>query len=87
MYWICFLKARSYIESLPRYPKKEFCTFFQGANPLAVDLLQMLLTIDPDRRITADQALSHPYLANYADPDDEACTIIYLQHLRTLLLL
>ncbi|XP_003384011.1 PREDICTED: mitogen-activated protein kinase 14-like [Amphimedon queenslandica] len=63
--------ARSYIESLPKYPKKDFHTFFQGANPLAIDLLQMLLTIDPDKRITAEQALLHPYMANYSDPDDE----------------
>ena len=33
----------------------------------------MLLIIDPDRRITAEQALTHPYLANYADPEDEVC--------------
>lgn len=31
----------------------------------------MLLTIDPDKRITAEQALLHAYLANYSDPDDE----------------
>ena len=30
-----------------------------------------MLDLDPDSRITAEQALSHPYLAQYADPSDE----------------
>lgn len=64
-------QARAYICSLPVYPKKDFATFFQGANPLAINLLDMLLTMDPDRRISAEDSLAHPYLANYADPDDE----------------
>jgi len=38
---------------------------------MAVDLLEKLLVMDPDRRLTAEQALTHPYFANYADPDDE----------------
>lgn len=38
---------------------------------LAVDLLEKMLNLDTDLRITAEQALAHPYLATYADPDDE----------------
>ena len=38
---------------------------------MAVDLLEKLLVMDPDHRLTAEQALAHPYFANYADPDDE----------------
>ena len=30
-----------------------------------------MLELDSERRITAVQALSHPYLAQYADPSDE----------------
>lgn len=56
---------------MPQYKKKDFLTFFQGASPLAIEMLQALLTIDPDRRISAEEALAHPYLSNYADPDDE----------------
>ena len=73
----CFLfhfpssQARSYIISLPRYPKKDFATFFNSSNPLAVDLLEQTLQMDPDCRITVESALAHPYLATYADPDDE----------------
>lgn len=30
-----------------------------------------MLTFDPRQRITAEEALSHPYLAPYHDPTDE----------------
>ena len=33
-----------------------------------------MLDLDADRRLTAEQALSHPYLATYADPEDEVIT-------------
>ena len=63
--------ARSYLSSLPHFPKKDFFSFFVGANPNAIDLLMKLLDLDPDKRPTAEQALSHPYLAKYHDPEDE----------------
>ena len=30
-----------------------------------------MLDLDPDTRITADQALAHEYLRQYSDPTDE----------------
>ncbi|KAL5517585.1 hypothetical protein EMCRGX_G003163 [Ephydatia muelleri] len=63
--------ARTYIESMPYHPRKDFSKFFVGANPLAIDVLERLLTMDPDTRMTAEEALAHPYFASYADPDDE----------------
>ncbi|XP_045101649.1 mitogen-activated protein kinase p38b-like isoform X3 [Portunus trituberculatus] len=63
--------ARNYIRSLPHMRKKDFRQVFRGANPLAVDLLEKMLELDSERRITAVQALAHPYLAQYADPSDE----------------
>uniref|UniRef100_A0A672SLU6 mitogen-activated protein kinase n=1 Tax=Sinocyclocheilus grahami TaxID=75366 RepID=A0A672SLU6_SINGR len=38
---------------------------------LAVDLLEKMLVLDTDKRITASQALAHPYFSQYHDPDDE----------------
>ncbi|XP_045620579.1 mitogen-activated protein kinase 14 isoform X2 [Procambarus clarkii] len=64
-------EARNYIRSLPQMRKKDFRQVFRGANPLAVDLLEKMLELDSERRVTAVQALSHPYLAQYADPTDE----------------
>lgn len=37
----------------------------------AVDLLEKMLELDSERRVTAVGALAHPYLAQYADPSDE----------------
>ena len=75
--------ARQYVQQLPRQPKKDFSQYFRGANPLAVDLLEKLLTLDPDRRPSAEEALGHPYLAQYHDPGDEVCMcacVYYLQY-------
>lgn len=37
----------------------------------AVDLLEKMLEMDPDNRITAAEALGHPYFNQYHDPTDE----------------
>uniref|UniRef100_A0AAR2L745 mitogen-activated protein kinase n=1 Tax=Pygocentrus nattereri TaxID=42514 RepID=A0AAR2L745_PYGNA len=64
-------EARNYINSMPQMPKRNFADVFIGANPQAVDLLEKMLVLDTDKRITAAEALAHPYFAQYHDPDDE----------------
>lgn len=64
-------EARNYVGSMPKWPKKDFREVFIGANPLAIDLMEKMLDLDSETRITAEQALAHPYLAQYADPSDE----------------
>ncbi|GCB69207.1 mitogen-activated protein kinase 14 isoform X1 [Scyliorhinus torazame] len=63
--------ARNYIQSLLHMPKQSFEDVFIGANPQAVDLLEKMLVLDTDTRITAAQALAHSYFSQYHDPDDE----------------
>lgn len=72
-------EARNYIRSLQRMEKKNFQEYFKGANTLAIDLLEKMLELDADRRITAEQALSHSYLVQYADPSDEPSSLPYDQ--------
>eukprot|EP00092_Neocalanus_flemingeri_P011404 GFUD01012287.1.p1 GENE.GFUD01012287.1~~GFUD01012287.1.p1 ORF type:complete len:363 (-),score=81.00 GFUD01012287.1:85-1173(-) len=72
-------EAILYIRSLPTMEKKDFQTVFPGANPLAIDLLEKMLEVDADKRITAEQTLSHPYLEEYADPSDEPTSPMYDQ--------
>jgi len=72
-------EARNYIRSLQRMEKKNFREVFSGASPLAIDLLEKMLELDADKRITAEQILAHPYLAQYADPSDEPSSPPYDQ--------
>ncbi|XP_024913134.1 mitogen-activated protein kinase 11 isoform X3 [Cynoglossus semilaevis] len=68
---ICSEHAQKYIQSLPFMPQQDLEKIFRGANPLAVDLLKRMLVLDCDGRISACEALSHPYFSQYHDPEDE----------------
>lgn len=48
----------------PRYPKIPFQQVLPKASPQAIDLLERLLQFDPSKRITAAEALSHPYFTS-----------------------
>jgi mitogen-activated protein kinase 1/3 len=62
-------RARDYIRSLPFQKKQKFSKLFPSANPLAVDLLEKLLAFNPEKRISIDDALRHPYMDGV--PEDE----------------
>lgn len=44
----------------------------------AIDLLKKMLTFDPNKRITAEEALHHPYLSELHCPDNEVSVNINL---------
>ena len=71
MQFITSRKARDYIRALPRSPKARFDLMYPDANPLAIDLLGKMLEFHPERRITVEEALAHPYLASLHDPTVE----------------
>jgi len=70
-YAISTRRSRDYIRALPFRKRRPFAMIFPKANPLAVDFLTKTLTFDPKKRITVEEALAHPYLEAYHDPDDE----------------
>ncbi|OWM83648.1 hypothetical protein CDL15_Pgr004077 [Punica granatum] len=61
-------KARRYIKLLPYTRGTPLSTLFPLADPLGLDLLAKMLVFDPTKRITAAEALKHPYLADVYNP-------------------
>ena len=74
---MCGLVHCPYLPTLPCHPlpphptpppqRTDLAKLFPGASPLAVDLLGRMLQFDPRRRITVEQALAHPWLAQLHD--------------------
>ncbi|KAH8120526.1 Pkinase-domain-containing protein [Phellopilus nigrolimitatus] len=52
------------LKQYPRYPKIPFQQIIPKATPQACDLLDRLLQFDPTKRLTAAEALSHPYFTS-----------------------
>jgi len=70
-YAITSQRSREYLRALPFRRKKPFSQLFPEANPKAIDFLEKCLTFSPRKRIDVAEALAHPYLEAYHDPDDE----------------
>ncbi|KAJ5135545.1 uncharacterized protein N7515_004823 [Penicillium bovifimosum] len=60
-----------FVESLPYTEYQGLQKTLGDINPQALDLLEKMLDVDPGKRITAVDALTHPYLSSYHDPSDE----------------
>lgn len=56
---------------MPKRKGKDLTQLFKGANPDAIDLIKRMLTFDPIKRITVDEALTHPYMSQLHFPEDE----------------
>ncbi|KAJ5805403.1 mitogen-activated protein kinase HOG1 [Penicillium pulvis] len=68
---ICAEGTMERIAALPQRKKQPFRTKFKAASLEALDFLEKVLVWDPSQRISATEALSHPYASLYHDPEDE----------------
>mmetsp|Transcript_8974 Transcript_8974/g.19210 ORF Transcript_8974/g.19210 Transcript_8974/m.19210 type:complete len:374 (+) Transcript_8974:111-1232(+) len=64
-------KARAYIRALPSGEKVNFRKKFSDADASAIDLMERMLQFDPRKRITVQDALRHPWLAQLHDDNAE----------------
>ncbi len=64
-------RSRDYLRALPFRKKKALVSVFPNASTLALDFLNKTLTFDPKKRLSVEEALAHPYLESYHDPEDE----------------
>ena len=53
--------VRQKIYAMEKYKAQDLQDLYPGASPLAIDLLKSMLQFDPNKRISVDEALHHPY--------------------------
>jgi len=63
--------AKKFLDTLSEIPKRPLLSVVRYDNDDALDLLSKLLEIDPRKRITAAEAIVHPYLRAFHEPTDE----------------
>uniref|UniRef100_A0AAX7V468 mitogen-activated protein kinase n=1 Tax=Astatotilapia calliptera TaxID=8154 RepID=A0AAX7V468_ASTCA len=73
--------ARNYIRSLPKVPKKDLHSIFSKASSNAVCVLEKMLLLDPDQRLSASEALDLPFFSEFRDTEEETEALPYDQTL------
>lgn len=66
--------SREKVSRLHKKPSKLLQTIFRDANPDALDLLRKMLSFNPEKRITVQEALEHAYLSTFHCEEDEPTT-------------
>lgn len=64
-------KARRFLEKISHAPRITLEQVMPNSPPDARDFVSKLLRFEPTKRLSADEALSHPYLAEFRDPASE----------------
>jgi len=59
-----------YLRRLRRYEGEKWEDRFKGVSPNAIDLLKKMLQFDPDDRISASDAMRHPYFSSLFFEED-----------------
>lgn len=68
------IKDKQLLKNIERRQAQDFNVIFKGVSSLGIDLIKKMLTFDPNKRISVEEALKHPYLAALHCPEDEPTT-------------
>jgi len=63
--------STSLLDKATMRSRKNLTDLFPDAPNDALDMVQSLLQFNPDKRMTAEEALAHPYLAKFHNPAEE----------------
>ena len=64
-------RVKTYLQNLPVRQAVDLSVLFPEATETAVDFLSQMLLLDPKKRLSAVEALDHPYFSRYHDPKEE----------------
>jgi serine/threonine protein kinase len=67
-------RDKEMLKNIGKNWETKFNERFKACPPLAIDLLKRMLTFDPTKRITVEEALEHEYLSALHCPEDEPTT-------------
>ena len=63
--WTGFSSLPNYQHAFPQFAKQSWTELLPGIDDTnAINLLEMMLQYQPEKRITAKNALQHPYFVN-----------------------
>lgn len=69
--------ALKYIRSLPKRSKQNWKVLFPSTSSEGLDLLERMLTFNPNKRITAADCLRHPYFEDYDELEEsDSCEVL-----------
>ena len=63
----------NYSKDFPAFPKMDMGKIVNTTDPLALDLIEKMLKYDPAQRITAREALDHPYFDDLSQAIKDTC--------------
>jgi mitogen-activated protein kinase 1/3 len=63
--------VKEFVNKIAKRTKQNFNVMFPTANPIAIDLLEKMLTFSPDKRYNVEQCIQHPYFEGLHDPEQE----------------
>jgi len=69
--YIANKRAKLWVRSLPQKRKQDFSKIFMDAGSKTINLLEKMLTFNPEKRISVQASLQHEFLHDLHDPSDE----------------